>query len=386
MSMKYINQYLQKIFPPHQPLPAGVYHYQAPPNSDFPYRLHLRIEKDGTSILIVNASTVLHLNETATEYAYHIIRETSQEEVVRSVNKRYHAQKDQIIQDYQDFRDRLKTLVEMPDLDPVTFLDFDRDTPYASDISAPYRLDCALTYAQMEDDAGSAAPTSRVDRELSSDEWKTIFNKAWEVGIPHIILTGGEPTLRPDLVELIAHAESIGLVTGLLTNGIRCEDKTYLQGLMASGLDHLMIILDPKNETGWKALETILPEDIFTTVHLTILSPNPDETISTVNRLNSMGVTSLSLSASDPAFHETLQQVRKYVETIPAFSLVWDLPVPYSRMNPVNLELANHQEAPQGAGKAWLYVEPDGDVLASQGMPEVLGNLLTDPWERIWKQ
>ncbi len=67
-------------------------------------------------------------------------------------------------------------------------------------------------------------------------------------------------------------------------------------------------------------------------------------------------------------------------------SLVWDLPVPYSVLNPVALELAEAGEAVAGAGKAWLYVEPDGDVLEAQGKPKVLGNLLTDSWEQIWNK
>ncbi len=49
--------------------------------------------------------------------------------------------------------------------------------------------------------------------------------------------------------------------------------------------------------------------------------------------------------------------------------LVWDLPVPYSSNNPVSLELEKegNQAFVEGAGKAWLYVEPDGDVLPAQG-------------------
>ena len=42
------------------------------------------------------------------------------------------------------------------------------------------------------------------------------MDKAWAAGIPHITFTGGEPTLRDDLPALIAHAEKIGQVTGLL--------------------------------------------------------------------------------------------------------------------------------------------------------------------------
>ena len=37
-----------------------------------------------------------------------------------------------------------------------------------------------------------------------------------------------------------------------------------------------------------------------------------------------------------------------------------------------------------GAGSAWLYVEPDGDVLPAQGVNRVLGSLLADPWETVW--
>jgi MoaA/NifB/PqqE/SkfB family radical SAM enzyme len=40
----------------------------------------------------------------------------------------------------------------------------------------------------------------------------------------------------------------------------------------------------------------------------------------------------------------------------------------------------------EGAGKAWLYVEPDGDVLPAQGINRVLGNLLRDQWESVWTQ
>ena len=64
--------------------------------------------------------------------------------------------------------------------------------------------------------------------------------------------------------------------------------------------------------------------------------------------------------------------------------LVWDLPVPYSAHNPVQLEVPAG-ELLEGAGRAWLYVEPDGDVRPAQDSETVLGNLLNDPWEKIWK-
>ena len=42
------------------------------------------------------------------------------------------------------------------------------------------------------------------------------------------------------------------------------------------------------------------------------------------------------------------------------------------------------EQLTEGAGKGWLYVEPDGDVLPAQGINQVLGNIIRDPWELIW--
>ena len=64
------------------------------------------------------------------------------------------------------------------------------------------------------------------------------------MGIPHIIFTGGEPTLREDLPELIAHAEHNGQITGLNTNARRLSDARYVEKLVEAGLDHVQITLE----------------------------------------------------------------------------------------------------------------------------------------------
>jgi hypothetical protein len=57
-----------------QPIPAGLYHRQSAQQDQPPYRLHLRLHPDGSGVLVVNASTVMHLNPTAAEYAFHFIK------------------------------------------------------------------------------------------------------------------------------------------------------------------------------------------------------------------------------------------------------------------------------------------------------------------------
>jgi hypothetical protein len=379
--MKRIARLYEQFLPRVKHLPAGIYHYQSPAGPSGPYRLHLRLEEDGEGILIVNASTVLHLNHTAAEFAFYMVQSVPDNEVLQQVMKRYDIGLDQAKADYTQFKERINSLIQTPDLDPVTFLDFENKELYSKAISAPYRIDCALTYKLMED--AEAAPVDRVQRELSLDEWKKVLDKAWDVGIPHVIFTGGEPTLRPDLPDLIAHAEKLGMVAGLLTNGIRLAEPEYLQSLLLNGLDHLMILLDSENDQAWVAVRNVIPEDIQVTLHITITEQMLPEILPLLDYLRRLGAHHISLSVNDVALKDALKDVAQAVNER-GMQLVWDLPVPYSQFHPVAFELAGHEEVPQGAGKAWLYVEPDGDVLPAQGVNQVLGNMLSDPWEKIW--
>jgi hypothetical protein len=96
-------------------------------------------------------------------------------------------------------------------------------------------------------------------------------------------------------------------------------------------------------------------------------------------------VQGLSLSSSDPAPNGVFTELRDQAAGL-GLALSFDLPVPYSADNPVALE-TKADDVPSGAGRAWLYVEPDGDVLPAQGMvDQLLGNFLRDDWTKIYPQ
>ena len=383
--MKIFNR-LADQFSNVKPLPEGTHHMQAMLEDEKPYRLHLRLRKDGSGTLVVNASTILHLNPTAAEYAYHFIKGTPPEEAAKEISKRYRISKGIAMEDFQDFAERIHTLIDTPDLDPVSYLHFERVAPHSADMAAPVRLDCALTYKLPPGTKAEYAPTKRVDRELTTEEWGQILDIAWREGVPHVTFTGGEPTLRDDLPDLIAHAEKNGQVCGLLTDGLKLAEKSYLGALLNTGLDHLLFLLQPDNKDSWKALETIMPEDIFTTVHITVNEKSLKKMDATLEKLAGLEVTSLSLGMADTAVRDSLDEVFFDKVANLGMQLAFDLPVPYSADNPVAFETAE-DEVPSGAGKSWLYVEPDGDVLPVQGMADqVLGNLLRDAWETIYQQ
>ncbi|MDO9303103.1 MAG: radical SAM protein, partial [Anaerolineales bacterium] len=336
-----------------------------------------------SGLLILNASTVLQLNPTAAEYAFHFIKGTAPEEAAQQVSKRYRVDKKIALADFANFADQIHTLISSPDLDPASFLGFERVAPHSAD--STLRLDCAITYRLPEHTSAEHAPVKRVERELSAEEWQIIIDKAWQAGIPHIIFTGGEPTLREDLPQLIAHAEKNGQVCGLLTDGLKLADKTYLETLLQTGLDHVMLILQPNDPRSWKAIETIVPQDLFLTVHLTLTQKNVEDAKHILQKLANLAVENISLSASDSDLLDELLELQDTANSL-RLTLRWDLPVPYSSSNPVAYETQD-DEIPAGAGKTWMYVEPDGDVLPAQGEADkVLGNFLKGEWESIYKK
>ncbi len=382
----WINKISTILFPVNL-IDPGVYHYQTPTNAENQFRLHLRVDPDHRGVLIINAATILHLNETATEYAYHLVKGQPPDAAAKLVAKRYQISEHEARNDFLEFKNKVFTLLEVPDLDPSSYLDMSREDPYSGAASSPYRLDCALTYRLPDQPSSELAPTKRVDRELTTEEWTQIINRAWQAGIPQIIFTGGEPTLREDLVELIYLAEKNGQVTGLLTNGQRLKDTEYRQQILNSGLDHLLFTISPLDQESWKALKLILEEDLFTTVHLTITPDLVADLPQFIGRFRELGANAVSLSTSDPK-NPLLAKALDTAQNLVAeadLPLKWDLPVPYSKHNPISLELDHNQQLSHGAGRAWFYVEPDGDVLPGQGINEVLGNLLADDWAKIWK-
>lgn len=375
--MNILNQIFSKV----TPLPVGTHHMQAM-QDEKPYRLHLRLQKDGSGLLILNAATVMQLNPTAAECAFHFIKGTSPEDAAKQISARYRVDRKTALADFNNFADRIHDLISTPDLDPVAFLDFERVQPHSTD--STLRLDCALTYKLPANNHTEYAPVKRVERELTTAEWQIIMDKAWQAGIPHIIFTGGEATLREDLPQLIAHAEKNGQVCGLLTDGLKLANKEYLELLLQTGLDHVMVILQPDEPRSWEAIEIIIPQDLFLTVHLTINKENVSEAKNILQKLAESGVENISLSTSESGLFDELLELQDTANSL-HLAIRWDLPVPYSVSHPVAFETMD-DEIPAGAGRTWMYVEPDGDVLPAQGEADkILGNFLRDTWESISK-
>ncbi|HET6160209.1 MAG TPA: pyrroloquinoline quinone biosynthesis protein PqqE [Dongiaceae bacterium] len=89
----------------------------------------------------------------------------------------------------------------------------------------------------------------RAKGELSTDEWSRVLDEAAELGILQVHFSGGEPAVRRDLPDLVAHAREAGLYSNLITSGVTL-DQPRIAKLAAAGLDHVQLsIQDVDHQT-----------------------------------------------------------------------------------------------------------------------------------------
>ena len=77
-------------------------------------------------------------------------------------------------------------------------------------------------------------------QELTTVEWQNVLTQAGEIGALQVHFSGGEPTVRRDLVDLVRHAVAVGLYTNLITSGVLL-DQARMDALAEAGLDHVQI-------------------------------------------------------------------------------------------------------------------------------------------------
>jgi len=88
----------------------------------------------------------------------------------------------------------------------------------------------------------------RAESELSTEDWRRVFQQAAQMGVLHLHLTGGEPLARKDLPELIRAGRDAGLYVNMITSGVGLTEER-LGGLVEAGLEHLQLSFQDLEET-----------------------------------------------------------------------------------------------------------------------------------------
>lgn len=80
----------------------------------------------------------------------------------------------------------------------------------------------------------------KANREMDTQSWLDLFEQAADLGVLQVHLSGGEPTLRRDLEQIIAGLSGRGVYTNLITAGVDIAEGR-IEAFADAGLDHLQL-------------------------------------------------------------------------------------------------------------------------------------------------
>ena len=167
-----------------------------------------------------------------------------EKDVVKKIRGMYRVGAETAKADYEKLVYTVSTLAQTAKIDPVSFLEIEKMEPFSYQYSAPLRMDLALTFRCQNDCVHCYAGGPHETPELTTAQWKSVIDKLSEIGVFILTFTGGEPTLREDLPELLLYAQNKGMVTGLISNGRKLKDKAFVDVLEKSGLDFVQVTLE----------------------------------------------------------------------------------------------------------------------------------------------
>jgi radical SAM protein with 4Fe4S-binding SPASM domain len=400
--------FLKNVFGKHK-IPSGRYTYRGK-DKFAGMSLQLRIEPSRQGVMVINANNVLHLNHTATAFTYFFMQGMSKDDVVKKIRRMYRVNADKAKADYEKLVYTVSTLAQTEKIDPITYLEIEKEDPFSHQYSAPLRMDMALTFRCQNDCVHCYAGGPHETPELTSAQWKSVIDKLSDIGVFILTFTGGEPTLREDLPELLLYAQNKGMVTGLISNGRNLKDEDYVKVLEKSGLDFAQITLESHKPqvhdkiTGakgsWKetvaGISNAVKSQIYVSTNTTLNKQNMADFLTTIDFIKSLdvdafGCNSLIYSGKAPAasqrfalsiedLNTLLPKIRDKAQLI-GLKFLWYTPTQYCQFNPVQLGLGVKSCT---AAMINACVGPNGDVYPCQSYFESLGNILNESWQKIW--
>jgi pyrroloquinoline quinone biosynthesis protein E len=250
----------------------------------------------------------------------------------------------------------------------------------------------------------------RYRSELPTEDWTRAFAQARALGVLQLALTGGEPMLRRDLVELCAGARDAGLYSSLITAGTLFTPERA-RALKDAGLDHVQIsIQSPDRDENDRiagnrsfakkiaAARLARQLDFPLTLNCVLHRQNLDRIEEVLELALELGAQRLELAntqyygwavPNQDALMPTWDQLRRGEEAVqrfrervgPTLDILWVLPDYYEELP---------KPCMGGWGRTALVVAPNGDVLPCQAASTIPGlepaNVREHPLDWIWHQ
>ena len=289
---------------------------------------------------------------------------------------------------------------------------------YKDNMTAPHRMD--LIVSAMTDQEGrwqcnqkclfcyAAGQKMGKTKELTTEQWKKAIDRLEEARVPMVTFTGGEPTMRQDISELVGYAKR--MVTRLNTNGVNLTPELVYK-LKEAGLDSLQITLYSHNE---KIHNTLVGSENFAktvegiknavsagldiSINTPLCKKNADY-INTLDFVKSLGVNFVTVSGlictgmaeiNHNEYDLTSAELLEIIKSAKEFCNNNEMEIDFTSPGLIEAEKLDGfgMNIPMcGACLSNMAIAPDGTVVPCQswlGADASLGNILTDPFKKIW--
>ncbi len=289
---------------------------------------------------------------------------------------------------------------------------------YANKMNAPHRMD--LMISSMTKDGRwncnqkclhcyAAGQTLADKKELTTDQWKKVIDKCRKAYIPQLTFTGGEPTKRDDLIELVDYAK--WFITRLNTNGVLLT-KELCNKLYEASLDSVQITFYSVNPEEHNKLvgannydktvdgiKNAIEAGLSVSINTPLCTINKDY-VKTLEFLKSLGVKYVTCSGlivtgnakteesketqlSEKELYEILKKAKQFADdNLMELSFTSPGWIKEEKLRTINLNIPSC-----GACLSNMAIAPDGEVVPCQswlGKDASLGNILTTKWSKIW--
>ena len=301
--------------------------------------------------------------------------------------------------------------------EPGEDIDYITIGEYAPYMRAPHRMDLMVS-AMTRDGLWHcnqrcvhcyAAGQVRSDEgELSTEQWKHIIDILRSAGVTQVTFTGGEPTMREDLFELIEYGK--WFITRLNTNGIKLTSD-YCERLKKASLDSLQITFYSADERIHNTLvgaeryrdtvsgiENALAVGLSVSVNTPLCTLNRDY-VKTLEFLHEKGVIYVTCSGLITTGNAAKEQSERLQLTNDEIREVLRDAVNYCYKNGMEINFTSPGWVSEefcrelgimtpscGACLSNMAITPGGSVVPCQSWlsGSSLGNILEESWENIW--
>ncbi|MDD4005232.1 MAG: radical SAM protein [Elusimicrobiaceae bacterium] len=281
--------------------------------------------------------------------------------------------------------------------------------PVLSELAITYRcnLKCRFCYAACGCRKQDESP------DLPPEKLKTVLDIIRrEAEVPSVSFTGGEPTLRNDLPQLVRHAKSLEMWVNLISNGTLVT-AGLAKKLRAAGLDSAQISVEGGSaelhdrivacpgafERTLAGIKNLREAGIRVHTNTTVSGLNKAHLAGIAGLVKKLGLGRFSMNMLMPVGSATAEMDRLFVSYSEIGGLVlgvrreaeklglefmWYSPTPMCIFNPVAHGLGNKGCA---ACDGLLSVAPNGDILPCSSYPKPMGNLLANEngFRRLWE-